>query len=222
MLQAAIAEAEAAAADLGSSVSDDSGGGTSMNSGVTISMVDQQRGQEDGRRQQQVEVQWSDTRLQLSPAHYGKLRYMWEQRRRFEQRDSQEEQKDEEEEEQGQFAEDLFCLLLRYRTIRCSHFHAALPGSVFDWLREHFGANERTPATIGITQPRCVLEKKGRPLPRQAKDQRSFAKTSSGQTFKAQLKRTGVLPCCSVCRRAARGHGKPAERTLGDVLLSVQ
>jgi hypothetical protein len=185
MLQAAIAEAEAAAADLGSSVSDDSGGGTSMNSGVTISMVDQRRGQEDGRgRQQQVEVQWADTRLQLSPAHYGKLRYMWEQRRRFEQRDPQEEQKEEKEEEQGRFAEDLFCLLLRYRTIRCSHFHAALPGSVFDWLREHFGANERTPATIGITQPRCVLEKKGRPLPRQAKDQRSFAKTSSGQTFK--------------------------------------
>ena len=190
MLQAAIAEAEAAAADLTSSgsSSDNASSGTtrsSMNSGVTISMVDQRRGQEDGRgRQQQVEVQWADTRLQLSPAHYGKLRYMWEQRRRFEQRDSQEEEKEEEEEEQGRFAEDLFCLLLRYRTIRCSHFHAALPGSVFDWLREHFGANERTPATIGITQPRCVLEKKGRPLPRQAKDQRSFAKTRSGQTFK--------------------------------------
>eukprot|EP01045_Picozoa_sp_COSAG04_P027361 COSAG04_NODE_3989_length_2377_cov_1.189201_2_plen_254_part_00 len=177
-----------------------------MNSGVMISTVVQRRGQEGGRRrQQQVEVQWGDTKLQLSPAHYGKLRYMWEQRRRLAQRDSQEEeeqqqrQEEKEEEHEGQFAEDLFCLLLRYRTIRCSHFHAALPGSVFDWLREHFGAPERSQHQTAL----LFAETKGRPSPRQAKDERSFAKTRSGQTFKTHAENNiiCVLPllCVQAC-----------------------
>ncbi len=138
MLDAAIVEGDAAAVEMTMAMGRDGSSDSGDSSAVTIGMT------EGG---QQVEVRWRDTSLRLSPAHYGKLRHMWQLRRRRGKLQRRQEIVDPENdidnddaddggnERGGVFGCDLFCLLLRYRTIRCSQFHAALPGPVFDWLR---------------------------------------------------------------------------------------
>lgn len=77
----------------------------------------------------QIDLRWRDTNLRLSHAHYGKLRVLWARRQ------TASENAGSEAAAAARFRVDLFCLLLRYRTIRCSQFHAALPPPVFDWLK---------------------------------------------------------------------------------------
>jgi hypothetical protein len=152
LMQAAEAEAEAAAAEMRSGQEQHAG---DEGDGVTVRAVDGQ-----------VEVRWRDKVLCLSHAHFGKLRHMWQRHRRCRSNVAQPEGVQDSDRchdragesgggrgmggaeltehalgdsDQIEFARDLFALLLRYRTIRCSHFHAALPGPVFDWLQEFCG-----------------------------------------------------------------------------------
>ena len=123
MMAAAVTEAKAASAEMRA---DDDAGDHAGD--VTVQTIAGGGGQ--------LEVCWGGTSLRLSLAHYGKLLHMWQRRRRAHAVGTLQEQP---QEEQRQFTADLFCLLLRYRTIRCSQFHAALPGPVFDWLRDSCG-----------------------------------------------------------------------------------
>jgi hypothetical protein len=122
LMEVAVTEAMAAAAEMRADDDDDAG------DGVTVQTI---AGGGGGGGGGQLEVRRGGIGLRLSLEHYGKLLHMWQRRLRRTHSVAEWSQ-----EEQRQFTADLFCLLLRYRTIRCSQFHAALPGPVFDWLRD--------------------------------------------------------------------------------------